>query len=111
MKIKNKIYQFIVSIVLVVSLLAGAIVPANTIVKADDNNPTIWTSYEQSNGVVTIHYYGTGITNLSSYQMLIKYDNEKLSYKECKFSSELGSTITSAKESLENCRPMEKPDG
>ena len=28
MKIKNKIYQFIVSIVLVVSLLAGAIVPA-----------------------------------------------------------------------------------
>ena len=99
MKIKNKIYQFIVSIVLVVSLLAGAIVPANTIVKADDNNPTIWTSYEQSNGVVTIHYYGTGITNLSSYQMLIKYDNEKLSYKECKFSSELGSTITSAKES------------
>ena len=35
MKIKNKIYQFIVSIVLVVSLLAGAIVPANTIVKAD----------------------------------------------------------------------------
>ena len=99
MKIKNKIYQFIVSIVLVVSLLAGAIVPANTIVKADDNNPTIWTSYEQSNGVVTIHYYGTGINNLSSYQMLIKYDNEKLSYKECKFSSELGSTITSAKES------------
>ena len=98
MKIKNKIYQFIVSIVLVVSLLAGAIVPANTIVKAD-TNPRIWTSYEQSNGVVTIHYYGTGITNLSSYQMLIKYDNEKLSYKECKFSSELGSTITSAKES------------
>ena len=90
MKIKNKIYQFIVSIVLVVSLLAGAIVPANTIVKAD-TNPRIWTSYEQSNGV--------GITNLSSYQMLIKYDNEKLSYKECKFSSELGSTITSAKES------------
>lgn len=81
MKIKNKIYQFIVSIVLVVSLLAGAIVPANTIVKAD-TNPRIWTSYEQSNGVVTIHYYGTGITNLSSYQMLIKYDNEKLSYKE-----------------------------
>ena len=99
MKIKNKFYHFIVSIVLVVSLLAGTIVPANTIVKADDNNPTIWTSYEQSNGVVTIHYYGTGITNLSSYQMLIKYDNEKLSYKECKFSSELGSTITSAKES------------
>ena len=98
MKIKNKIYQFIVSIVLVVSLLAGAIVPANTIVKAD-TNPRIWTSYEQSNGVVTIHYYGTGITNLSSYQMLIKYDNEKLSYKECKFSSELGSTITSVKES------------
>ena len=98
MKIKNKIYQFIVSIVLVVSLLAGAIVPANTIVKAD-TNPRIWTSYEQSNGVVTIHYYGTGITNLSSYQMLIKYDNEKLSYKECKFSSELGLTITSAKES------------
>ena len=98
MKIKNKFYQFIVSIVLVVSLLAGAIVPANTIVKAD-TNPRIWTSYEQSNGVVTIHYYGTGITNLSSYQMLIKYDNEKLSYKECKFSSELGSTITSAKES------------
>ena len=99
MKIKNKFYHFIVSIILVVSLLAGTIVPANTIVKADDNNPTIWTSYEQSNGVVTIHYYGTGITNLSSYQMLIKYDNEKLSYKECKFSSELGSTITSAKES------------
>ena len=99
MKIKNKFYNFIVSIILVVSLLAGTIVPANTIVKADDNNPTIWTSYEQSNGVVTIHYYGTGITNLSSYQMLIKYDNEKLSYKECKFSSELGSTITSAKES------------
>ena len=98
MKIKNKFYQFIVSIVLVVSLLAGAIVPANTIVKAD-TNPRIWTSYEQSNGVVTIHYYGTGITNLSSYQMLIKYNNEKLSYKECKFSSELGSTITSAKES------------
>ena len=91
MKIKNKFYHFIVSIILVVSLLAGTIVPANTIVKADDNNPTIWTSYEQSNGVVTIH--------LSSYQMLIKYDNEKLSYKECKFSSELGSTITSAKES------------
>ena len=91
MKIKNKFYNFIVSIILVVSLLAGTIVPANTIVKADDNNPTIWTSYEQSNGVVTIHYYGTGITNLSSYQMLIKYDNEKLSYKECKFSSELGS--------------------
>ena len=99
MKIKNKFYHFIVSIILVVSLLAGTIVPANTIVKADDNNPTIWTSYEQSNGVVTIHYYGTGITNLSSYQMLIKYDNEKLSYKECKFSSELGLTITSAKES------------
>ena len=99
MKIKNKFYHFIVSIILVVSLLAGTIVPANTIVKADDNNPTIWTSYEQSNGVVTIHYYGTGINNLSSYQMLIKYDNEKLSYKECKFSSELGSTITSAKES------------
>ena len=99
MKIKNKFYHFIVSIILVVSLLAGTIVPANTIVKADDNNPTLWTSYEQSNGVVTIHYYGTGITNLSSYQMLIKYDNEKLSYKECKFSSELGSTITSAKES------------
>ena len=99
MKIKNKFYHFIVSIILVVSLLAGTIVPANTIVKADDNNPTIWTSYEQSNGVVTIHYYGTGITNLGSYQMLIKYDNEKLSYKECKFSSELGSTITSAKES------------
>ena len=99
MKIKNKFYHFIVSIILVVSLLAVTIVPANTIVKADDNNPTIWTSYEQSNGVVTIHYYGTGITNLSSYQMLIKYDNEKLSYKECKFSSELGSTITSAKES------------
>ena len=99
MKIKNKFYHFIVSIILVVSLLAGTIVPANTIVKADDNNPTIWTSYEQSNGVFTIHYYGTGITNLSSYQMLIKYDNEKLSYKECKFSSEFGSTITSAKES------------
>ena len=49
MKIKNKFYHFIVSIVLVVSLLAGTIVPANTIVKADDNNPTIWTSYEQSN--------------------------------------------------------------
>ena len=62
MKIKNKFYHFIVSIILVVSLLAGTIVPANTIVKADDNNPTIWTSYEQSNGVVTIHYYGTGIT-------------------------------------------------
>ena len=48
MKIKNKFYHFIVSIILVVSLLAGTIVPANTIVKADDNNPTIWTSYEQS---------------------------------------------------------------
>lgn len=34
MKIKNKFYHFIVSIVLVVSLLAGTIVPANTIVKA-----------------------------------------------------------------------------
>lgn len=30
MKIKNKFYHFIVSIILVVSLLAGTIVPANT---------------------------------------------------------------------------------
>ena len=41
MKIKNKFYHFIVSIVLVVSLLAWTIVPANTIVKADDNNPSM----------------------------------------------------------------------
>lgn len=33
MKIKNKFYHFIVSIILVVSLLAGTIVPANTIVR------------------------------------------------------------------------------
>ena len=97
MKIKNKIYQFIVSIVLVVSLLAGAIVPANTIVKAD-TNPRIWTSYEQSNGVVNVHYYGEGIVDLSSLQMSIKYNNEKLRYSECKFGNELGSTVTSAKE-------------
>ena len=97
MKIKNKIYQFIVSIVLVVSLLAGAIVPANTIVKAD-TNPRIWTSYEQSNGVVNVHYYGEGIVGLSSLQMSIKYNNEKLRYSECKFGNELGSTVTSAKE-------------
>ena len=97
MKIKNKIYQFIVSIVLVVSLLAGTIVPANTIVKAD-TNPRIWTSYEQSNGVVNVHYYGEGIVDLSSLQMSIKYNNEKLRYSECKFGNELGSTVTSAKE-------------